>query len=128
MPRRTGAPVRQRIVDGRPEPHASWAIEWRNRPGLIGLCALGPSQERGFTEISWRLAYRYWNKGIATEAASAVTKRALGHLGITPLLALINPENLASIRVAEKIGYRAGGEAQFRGVRQLVYRIDAEPH
>lgn len=118
------AEVRRRIVEGRPEPHASWAIEWRDRPGFLGLCALSPSQEPGFTEIGWRLAHWHWGQGIASEAAAAVADRALGVLGIAPLLALINPENAASIRVAEKLGFRCTGEAQFRGVRQLLYQLD----
>ena len=52
--------VRRNIAEGRPEPHASWAIEWRDRPPgpLLGLCGLGPSDETGHTQIGWRLLAR----------------------------------------------------------------------
>jgi len=34
------AELRRCILQGRPEPHASWAIEWRDRLGFLGKCDL----------------------------------------------------------------------------------------
>ena len=118
--------VRRNIVGGRPEPHASWAVEWRDRPGLLGLCGLSPSAETGATQIGWRLLPHAWGRGVATEAAEAVLARALGPLGLAAVVALIHPDNLASIRVAEKVGMARVGVARFRGVTQLVYRSGRE--
>jgi RimJ/RimL family protein N-acetyltransferase len=115
--------VRRNIVEGRPEPHASWAIEWRDRPGLLGLCGLSRSEETGgATQIGWRLLPSAWGRGVATEAAGAVLARALGPLGLRAVVALIHPGNRASVRVAEKIGMERVGVARHRGVPQLVYR------
>jgi RimJ/RimL family protein N-acetyltransferase len=116
--------VRRRIVEGRPEPHASWAVEWRDRPGLVGLCHLSHSEEAGLTQIGWRLASSAWGKGVATEAAQAVLARALGPIGLPAIVALIAPENLASIRVAEKIGMTQAGVVPYRGVVLRVYRAE----
>jgi RimJ/RimL family protein N-acetyltransferase len=117
-----GEEVRRNIVEGRPEPHASWAVEWRDRPGLLGLCGLSPSPETGSTQIGWRLLPQAWGRGVATEAAGAVLARAFGPLGLATVVALIHPDNRASIRVAEKIGMARVGVAPFRGVLQVVYR------
>jgi RimJ/RimL family protein N-acetyltransferase len=119
--------VRRNIVQGRPEPHASWAIEWRTASGLLGLCGLSLSQETGLTQIGWRLRSCVWGQGVATEAARAVLAHALGPLGLPVVVALIHPDNRASIRVAEKIGMTQCGVGRFRDAPQLVYRAES-PH
>jgi RimJ/RimL family protein N-acetyltransferase len=118
------AEVRWRIVEGRPEPHASWAIEWRDHRGLIGLCHLSPSEETGLTQIGWRLHTSAWGQGVATEAARAVLARALGPIELPVIVALIHPANHASIRVAEKIGMTPAGVVPYRGVLQTLYRVE----
>jgi RimJ/RimL family protein N-acetyltransferase len=56
------------------------------------------------TELGWKLAREHWGSGYATEAAAACRDWTLGELGRTRLISLIALENVASIRVAEKIG------------------------
>ena len=117
------AEVARNIALGRPEPHASWAIEWRGAPGLLGLCGLSLWEETSITQIGWRLRRTAWGHGVATEAAGAVLARALGPLGLRVVVALIHPDNTASIRVAEKIGMLPCGGAQYRGTPQLLYCV-----
>jgi [ribosomal protein S5]-alanine N-acetyltransferase len=57
-------------------------------------------------EIGWVVASAYWNKGYATEAAAACRDNAFSRLGRDRVISLIDPQNLPSIRVAEKIGER----------------------
>ena len=116
--------VRRRIVEGRPEPHASWAVEWRDCPGLVGLCHLSHSEEAGLTQIGWRLHPSAWGQGVATEAARAVLVRALGPIGLPALVALIAPENRASMRVAKKIGMTQVGLVPYREAVLTVYRAE----
>ena len=56
------------------------------------------------TELGWTLGSEHWNQGYATEAALACRDWALGPLRRTRLVSVIAPDNVASIRVAEKIG------------------------
>ncbi|MSR60370.1 MAG: N-acetyltransferase [Planctomycetaceae bacterium] len=58
------------------------------------------------TEIGYRLARPHWGRGYATEAARALRDYGFGTLSLARLIALIDPRNAASIRVAEKIGLR----------------------
>jgi RimJ/RimL family protein N-acetyltransferase len=58
------------------------------------------------TELGWKLAREHWGHGYAPEAAAACRDWALGELGLARIISLIAHENVASIRVAEKIGER----------------------
>ncbi len=55
-------------------------------------------------EIGWTFARAFWNQGYATEAATACRDLAFGELERERVISLIARENVASIRVAEKIG------------------------
>lgn len=54
-------------------------------------------------EAAWRLARRYWGKGYASEAASAVIDDGFGRLGLDEIVAFTVPANLASRRVMERL-------------------------
>lgn len=85
---------------------------------VIGYCGLFYFPEvngRPEVEIGYRLAHSAWGKGYATEAARAVRDHAFHTLGIERLIALIDPSNTASIRVAEKIGMRYETDVMFEG-------------
>ena len=117
------AEVRSNIVNGRPAPYFAWGIEWKDRTGYLGQCLLARGPLPDSTEIGWRLLRTSWSQGIAAEAASAVLRHAKDDLRVGPLVALIHPDNLASRRVAEKIGLHLTSETAFiRGARQVVYR------
>lgn len=92
--------------------HTTWGfgpyavVEKRARE-VIGYCGLFyfPDLDgQPEVEIGYRLARSAWGHGYATEAARAVHDYAFDTLGIRRLIALIDPSNSASVRVAEKIG------------------------
>jgi ribosomal-protein-alanine N-acetyltransferase len=57
-------------------------------------------------ELGYDLQSACWNRGYATEAATAVRDFAFGQLGVSELVSLIRVGNGASRRVAEKVGMR----------------------
>ena len=61
------------------------------------------------------MARSAWGKGYATEAVCTVRDFAFATLGIKRLIAMIDPSNVASIRVAEKIGMKYEKEVMFEG-------------
>ena len=71
-------------------PFALWAVELRETGAFLGYVGLAvPTFDAHFTpcvEIGWRLAFGYWNKGYATEAAQAVKTHAFEHLALTELV------------------------------------------
>jgi RimJ/RimL family protein N-acetyltransferase len=112
------------MVVARPN-HWYWTIERRDRAGFLGMCALRPLEGTAFICMGWRLLPQHWRQGFATEAAHAVLDHALRVLGIDPLMAIVDPRNLPSIRVAEKIGMRRTGTAYHYGTEQILFRADA---
>jgi RimJ/RimL family protein N-acetyltransferase len=67
---------------------------------------LGPWEPEGWPghEIGWGLVRESWGKGYATEGAAASMDWAFANLGWTDVIHSINPDNLASIAVAKKLG------------------------
>lgn len=81
------------------------AVVFRSEDRMIGTC--------GFTcfdlvnhsaEIGYVLHPDYWNRGIATEAVSAVLRYGFETLGLNRIEARYMKDNLASRRVMEKCG------------------------
>jgi RimJ/RimL family protein N-acetyltransferase len=72
---------------------------------------LGPWRPEGWpgTEIGWAIVRDCWGRGYAVEGAAAAMAWAFEHLGWTDVIHAIAPDNLASQRVAQKLGSRNRG-------------------
>ena len=68
----------------------------------------GDLREPYETELGWALGREHWGQGYATEAAVAARDWAFAERDLPRLISLINVENHASIRVAEKLGASPG--------------------
>ena len=55
-------------------------------------------------EVGWLLARSRWGEGLATEGGRRALAWAFDMLAADHVISLIRPENVASIRVAEKLG------------------------
>jgi ribosomal-protein-alanine N-acetyltransferase len=77
-------------------------------------------------ELGWHTRPGRKGEGIAPEAAAAARDWAFANLDVHHLIALVRPENLASARVAEKLGMGVDREVDHKGIRHRVYRIDRE--
>ena len=85
---------------------------------FIGLSGVQPVG-REHLEIGWIFAREAWGKGYATEAGAAAMKHVLETLGRSRVIALIDPPNEPSKRVAARLGMQY--EGQFTGA-QLGHR------
>lgn len=95
-----------------------YAILDQRAPQVIGYCGLfffPDIDGRTEVEIGYRLVRSTWGKGYATEAAGAVRDYAFATLGIDRLIALIDPANVASQRVAERIGMHYEKDVKLEG-------------
>jgi ribosomal-protein-alanine N-acetyltransferase len=90
--------------------------------GECGICAQEVDGEREF-EISYRLRRDCWGNGLATEAARACCDYGFKQAGLRRLISIIEAENAASIRVAEKMGMTLEKRASFQGIRVLIYSV-----
>jgi RimJ/RimL family protein N-acetyltransferase len=78
-------------------------------------------QLKGVPEIGWVLASAAHGKGYATEAVRAVVEWGDAHFERARTACIIAPDNLASIRVAEKCGYRQTQVATYKGHSTLMF-------
>jgi RimJ/RimL family protein N-acetyltransferase len=77
---------------------------------LIGGCGIRVSDPRNSTgDIGYCLNRSYWGKGYATEAAIGLLGFGFKDLMLHRIYAHVDPENVASIRVLEKLGMRYEG-------------------
>lgn len=76
------------------------------------------------TEIGWGLAREHWGNGYAPEAACALRDWAFEERGLTRLISLIQHGNLASVRVAEKLGERLERDVEVRGQPTWLYALE----
>jgi len=73
--------------------------------GYCGLDFLAHSVERRI-ELFYGLTRQFWGHGFATEAAAAMLKHGFRDLELNEIVAPIHPDNIRSVRVAERIGLR----------------------
>lgn len=83
-----------------------WATIHKETGKFIGRCGLLPWTIDGQdeVEVAYTIARKYWGQGLATEAAQAILQYGFETLKLSRMVCLIEPENSASRRVAEKIG------------------------
>jgi RimJ/RimL family protein N-acetyltransferase len=87
-----------------------WAVSLRDDPDgeLLGFCGLSVPMflpdVLPAVEVGWRLARRAWGRGYATEAARASVAYGFAEHDLGEVVAIVDPENARSLRVAEKLG------------------------
>ncbi len=92
---------------------------------LIGFCGLIKQivDDEECIELGYRLAKKYWGKGLATEAAQAVRDYAFKDLNIQQLISIIHPENIPSKKVASKTGMCLIKKTIFQGIDVEIYKV-----
>ncbi len=84
-----------------------WAITRHGEGVLLGSCGFSDWQRgQGTAELGYELARPYWNQGIMTEALQACLAYAFTVCDLTRIEARILPENAASRRVLQKLGFQ----------------------
>lgn len=92
---------------------------------LIGYCGFVVRHLDGKREIELGcgLAPSYWGRGLATEAVGACRDYGFAKLGFQRLITIVDPQNIASIRVAEKTGMKLETQSEFRGSPLQIYSV-----
>jgi RimJ/RimL family protein N-acetyltransferase len=82
----------------------------------------------GVREVGYWIAREHWGRGVATLALSEL----LGLVDARPLYGRVAKDNVASIRVLEKCGFRESDEdigpteAPDDGVEEALFKLDAQ--
>jgi len=103
--------------------YGMWAVvETRTQEFVGRIGFINPEGWPGF-ELGWAILRRHWGRGFATEGARAALAHAFDDMGRDHVISLIHPDNVRSIRVAERLGERLEGTTPVNGVEALVYGI-----
>jgi ribosomal-protein-alanine N-acetyltransferase len=128
-PAETATRARGRIDEaerGTLEPLGLWRVEDRRDGTFYGLTALLRMPDGENVELAYRLVRAAWGQGIATEAAGALTGHALEALALPRLVAVTYPENRASQRVLDKLGFERRGLTEYKGVQTTFHVLTRE--
>jgi RimJ/RimL family protein N-acetyltransferase len=113
-----------------------WVVEIPGCAAVAGFTGLSvPRFEAHFTpcvEVGWRLAYEFWGRGYASEAAQAALRFGFEERGLDEIVSVTVPANLRSRRVMEKLGMTRDLNGDFDHpfvqpgsplVRHVIYRL-----
>lgn len=103
--------------------YGAWAVEEKTTGDFCGIVGLWYPEGWPEQEITWAIVESKQGMGIAFEAARRSKAYAYETLGWKTVFSCISAENLASIRLAEKLGATLDRvvESDTRG-KVLVYR------
>ena len=104
----------QEIIDFYTRPgvkyHNRWVVVSKSNNQPIGTCGYHKWQERHFrAEIGYDLEPASWNQGYMTEALTEVLEFGFEKMGLNRIEALVHSQNLASIRLLQKLGFQKEG-------------------
>jgi RimJ/RimL family protein N-acetyltransferase len=100
-----------------------WMIELRDTGEFVGDCGLTLQEVEGVVdvEVGYHVRAEMQGRGYATEAAAACRDHARDVLHRGRLIAIINPVNVPSQRVAIKIGLVHERDATYYGLPARIY-------
>lgn len=108
-----------------------WATIHKETGKFIGRCGLLPwtIEGRNEVEIAYLLDKAFWHQGLATESANGILRYGFEELNLSRLICMIDPENTASQKVAERIGMtfeRRVDEYEGDNLPFLIYSMERQ--
>jgi RimJ/RimL family protein N-acetyltransferase len=75
---------------------------------FIGTCGIEPFELEGRSEVElgYRLCLKFWGQGYAKEAATGILSYGRGDLKLARIMAFALPQNKASLRILDQLGFR----------------------
>jgi ribosomal-protein-alanine N-acetyltransferase len=83
-----------------------YLVELKESGASIGMCGLLKRDSLPDVDVGFAFLPSYWSRGYALESATAVMNYGREVLRLRRIVAIVSPDNEASIRLLEKIGLR----------------------
>jgi len=90
---------------------------------FIGWCGLKYNPDKDEYDIGFRFFRQYWNKGFATETAKKCLEYGFNDLKLNRVVGRAMSENIASIKVLEKLGMNFIENFDFDGQKGVIYEL-----
>jgi RimJ/RimL family protein N-acetyltransferase len=100
-----------------------WGAVEKQSGRLIGLCGLHYLSGMAEVNIGYAFEKSRWRQGFGFEACRAALDFGFQRLGLDTIVAVIWPDNRASIKLAEKLGLEFWKAFTWQGGERVVYRI-----
>lgn len=113
------------VANHQPAMPERWAITRKPNEDCIGFCGFSfhPVSDEWLWELGYRLLPDQWGQGLATEAAAACRDWFFSTTTHAKFVLMIDPANVASARVAQKIGARYEFDADCYGMQVGIYVV-----
>ncbi|MBC8063621.1 MAG: GNAT family N-acetyltransferase [Chlorobia bacterium] len=100
-----------------------WAAIEKASGKFVGRCGLLPWEIDGVLEIeiAYMIDKSRWREGFGSESANGLVEYAFSQLGLSKVIALIDPEHDASIRTAKRAGLSFEKEIWMDCLASVVY-------
>ncbi len=95
---------------------------------LIGYCGLQHLDNTEEVEVYYGLHKKFWNKGLATEAAKAMLRFGFEKVELPRIVAATHPENNESQKVLIKLGMKQGLNARFYDLEATYFFVLREDY
>lgn len=86
----------------------------------MGMCGLVKREEFDAPDVGFAFLRRYWTKGYAAESAIAVLEYGKNILQLPRIIAMVDPDNEASIKLLEKLGMTFASMVRMPGEPQDI--------
>jgi len=105
-----------------------WVLEDKDTGAFMGRAGLKHVYIDGADEIEllYALLPEYWSKGLATEAAKEIVRIGFEELGLENIACFTLPENKASQRIMEKLGFTYEKKCVHADLPHVFYRLTKE--
>jgi ribosomal-protein-alanine N-acetyltransferase len=100
-----------------------WACVLKESGDVIGFAGLKYLDDLHEVDIGYRFLPACWGRGLATEAGRAVLDYGFKQLGLQRIIGLVDPDNIASVRVLEKLGFTFAAMIDYQGQSIARYVI-----
>jgi [ribosomal protein S5]-alanine N-acetyltransferase len=92
---------------------------------FIGTCGMEPFDLKGQSEVElgYRLCLNFWGRGYAKEAATAILSYGFGDLKLARIMAFVLPQNKASVRILDQLGFRYLHDFVHGGLPHRLYEF-----
>jgi len=100
-----------------------WLAERKDTGKFIGWACLKHLDNTEMIEVGYRLMKDAWNHGYATESAKSLIRFGLEERGLSRIVAVTHPRNMASQRVLEKCGLERNGAGTYYGNHCFFFEL-----
>jgi RimJ/RimL family protein N-acetyltransferase len=112
------------IADYRRYGFGRWAVVLKSGGEPIGFAGLKYLDDLKAVDIGYRLLPSYWGMGLATESSLPAIAYGFDTLGLDRIIGLVDPENVASAKVLQKLGLTYVGMTEYKSNTVAQYAID----